>query len=69
MPIKLTSLLTLGEIGKNGVNLYSESQVFDTLLKIIDNENEKQSDVKLFASISLGGVSLGNIEKSMTQIF
>ncbi len=58
------ALLILCEIGKFA-NLTDDSKIFDGVLNLIQDKNEKLDEIRQYASIAFGGVSLGNLEKSL----
>ena len=59
--------MTLCEIGKK-VNLCDNKNIFDGVLGLINDKNEKIDDIRQYASIAFGGISLGNLDYALPII-
>ncbi len=55
------SLHSLGELGKN-VNLCNVNNVLSKVQEIVNNPKANNEDIRVAASIALGGIAFGNLE-------
>ncbi len=55
------------EIGKK-INLCDRKNIFEGVLNLINDKNEKIDDIRQYASIAFGGISLGNLDYSLPKI-
>lgn len=58
--------MALGEIGKR-VNLCDEGNILQEVQQILSNKKNSE-EIRTAASLSFGGIAVGNLEKVLPQV-
>ncbi|EGR34114.1 hypothetical protein IMG5_023380 [Ichthyophthirius multifiliis] len=61
------SLYTLGELGRH-INLCNVNNILSKVEEIVNNNKNNNEDIRIAASLALGGIAFGNLEQVLPQV-